>query len=139
LTRKNPTFKGLCVLVVDDDEDSLEVVRALLTHRGASVSTATSAANALRDYVARGCAEEVVVSDLSMPNRDGIWLVRQLKSYAAASGQHLWAIAFTGHAEDSVRREALEAGFDVFLTKPIDLDAFLAAVLRGRASSPTAG
>ena len=72
---------------------------------------------------------DVLISDLGMPNRDGLWLVQQLKHKARAEERPLWAIALTAHAFDNVREAAMEAGFDVYLTKPFEFEDLANAVI----------
>ena len=122
-------FKGLRVLVVDDDLDSRDIVCTLLVHGGASVFCADSAAEALVEFVASGTVYDAVVSDLAMPTRDGFWLIRQLKREASAAGRSIRAVALTGHAGPDVRAAALGCGFDVLLTKPFAVEALYRALL----------
>ena len=129
MTRKVKVFKGLRVLVVDDDSDSRDVVRMVLEHGGAIVSCAESAANALVQCVEAGCVYDVLISDLAMPGRDGLWLVRELKRQAVAQGRPLRAIALTAHAQREVQARAIDAGFDACLTKPFDFEDLSRAVL----------
>lgn len=131
-TEKLPLFQGLRVLVVDDDADSREVVCAILEHGGAIVTVAESAAEAMLHYVNAGPGYDVLISDLAMPNRDGLWLLRQLKREALERGRPLWTVALTAHVEKAVRAAASEAGFDVFLAKPFEFEDLANAVLLRR-------
>jgi signal transduction histidine kinase/CheY-like chemotaxis protein len=105
------------VLVVDDDARVLDALRILLERAGAQVCCAKSAAVALasldRDPI------DIVVSDLAMPNEDGLELIHQIRAISSS----VPAIALTGHHEASDR--ALAAGFDMCLAKPIDCDALI--------------
>jgi CheY-like chemotaxis protein len=132
ITDKIPIFKDIRVLVVDDDEDSRDIVCAILEHGGAEVTCAGAASEALMAFVGANAVFDVVISDLAMPNRDGVWLVRQLKREAHEQGRSLWAVALTAHAEQTVRADALAAGFDRYLTKPFAFeDLANAVILRG--------
>jgi CheY-like chemotaxis protein len=128
--------QGLDVLVVDDDPDAQEIYRTLLERAGARVTCASSAAEAL-SHIDGGYEYQVLVSDIAMPERDGLWLVHELKQRAAAAGTRVLAIAVTGSAIPEIEAAAVNAGFDLFLVKPVDHDVLLSAVGRYRAS-PTA-
>ncbi len=105
------------VLVVDDNEDSVEVVRVVLEEAGASVTTAASAAEALGVLDGQRPVD-VIVSDIGMPGMDGHALMRRIR--AAGELQTVPAIALTAYArgEDVVR--AKRAGYQEHLTKPVD-------------------
>lgn len=105
---------GVTVLVVEDDDDTRELLTLILSRCGATVCAAASA----RDAITACDAEvfDVVVSDLSMPEADGYALLRALK--LRRSYIHIPAIAVTGFANH--RAQALEAGFDLFLVKPVE-------------------
>jgi CheY-like chemotaxis protein len=106
---------GVRVLVVDDAADALELMSFIFQHAGATVITARSAPEAI-DIVRRQ-AIDVLVSDLAMPQRDGFWLVEQLRG--EDTGRRLVAIAVSGVTREN-RRRVLAAGFDDFLQKPLE-------------------
>jgi len=115
-------LEAVDVLVVDDDVDTLDVLRALLEHAGASVRTASSAGEARR---AISIAEpDVLVSDISMPHEDGYVFLRSLR----ASNVMTPAIALTALARRQDADMAREAGYQVHLVKPADPDDLIAAV-----------
>jgi CheY-like chemotaxis protein len=121
------------VLVVDDDADSRDILTTILECEGADVSCVDSAVEALAQYVGAG-GFDIVVSDLAMPKRDGLWLVRHLKRAAGDLGRPLHAVALSAHAQQETRDAALDAGFDVFVAKPFEVDELRAAVLGRKAS-----
>jgi signal transduction histidine kinase/ActR/RegA family two-component response regulator len=112
------------VLVVDDDPDSLDLVREILERAGASFTGAKSSSEALE---AAG-PFDIVISDIGMPQIDGYALMRRMRERAA--GATVPAIALTGfaHAGDTAR--ALDAGYQEHLTKPLDGVALIDAVAR---------
>lgn len=118
---------GLHVLVVDDDPDTREVLRQLLTHAGALVTTAADGESAL--VILRNVSADVVISDLSMPRRDGRWLIRNLRALDGRQGK-VPAIAVTAYRETEFESDALAAGFDVYLEKPLDLRRLIETILR---------
>jgi len=124
---KAPPLKGLRVLAVDDDPDTLDCVAELLTLRGAFVVPATSAAAALDAL--RRFKPDVLVSDIGMPDRDGYDLIRDIRGLGR-SPDELPAVAVTAFTSPEDRRRALAAGFQVHLTKPVDPGELTAVVAR---------
>jgi CheY-like chemotaxis protein len=107
---------GLSVLLVDDDPASLDVERSSLERYGAQVTTASSGAEA-RERLRRQ-RPDVLVSDLRMPDEDGLQLIRHIRKTESAS--RLPAAALTALARSDDRRDALNAGYQVHVTKPVD-------------------
>src|SRR5262249_40381777 len=120
-------LRGLHVLVVDDDRDTREMLRQLLTHAGALVTTTVDGASALA--VLQNVSADVVISDLSMPRHDGRWVVRSLRALPGQQGK-IPAIAITAYRETQFEWDALAAGFDVYLEKPLDLTRLVDTILR---------
>jgi CheY-like chemotaxis protein len=104
------------ILVVDDVPDVTEMIQLLLKHAGYDVSTAESAKDALR--LARKTHYDLVISDIGMPDMNGYQLAEALRDLAAYNDTPL--IAVTGYSEYDDRSRAVEAGFNVHLTKPIE-------------------
>jgi signal transduction histidine kinase/CheY-like chemotaxis protein len=119
-------LERIWVLVVDDDEQSREVVAAHLQNHGASVLTAASAAQAY-DLLQRERVD-VLLADIAMPGEDGYSLIRRLRSCGSPTIAATPAAALTAFAKDDDRRKALQAGFQMHLSKPIDSAAVLSAV-----------
>jgi len=119
------SLEGMNVLVVDDSEDTTEMVRHLLEISGATVTAVTSGFEALR--VAREKQFDVVLSDISMPGMDGFEFLGKLH---ALPGYHdLPAIALTGFGRPEDVQRAHAQGFYAHLTKPFDIQA-LASLLQ---------
>ncbi len=114
-----PLLQGLHVVAVDDHDDSLEMLLFILEGCGARVTTATNATDALERVVAE--SPDVLVSDISMPGRDGFWLMREVR----ALGLQVPAVAVTGVAAS---QPTLTAGYKAFLKKPIDPEALCRVV-----------
>lgn len=104
------------VLIVDDVADVTEMIGLLLRHAGYDVSTADSAEAALR--LARKTSYDLVISDIGMPEMNGYELAGALRALNNYSRTPM--IAVTGYSEYDDRGRAVEAGFDVHLTKPIE-------------------
>jgi len=111
------TLQGMEVLVVDDSEDTTEMVRHLLEIGGASVCAATSGAEALK--LAREREFDVVLSDISMPEMDGFEFLSKLRQLPGK--EHLPALALTGFGRPEDVQRASDQGFYAHLTKPFDL------------------
>jgi signal transduction histidine kinase/ActR/RegA family two-component response regulator len=113
---------GARVLVIDDDAEVRKALAVLLRRQGAVVDTAASASGA-REQIA-SCRPHVLVCDIAMPDEDGYTFVRALR----ATGDTTPSIALTAFATSLDTERALQAGFDVHLTKPISLDRLVHAV-----------
>jgi CheY-like chemotaxis protein len=113
------------MLVVDDDADARELLRAVFSQAGAEVTTATSATDAV-DALKR-VQPHILISDVGMPDEDGYQLLRRVR----ASGWHerrLPAVALTAYASDDHRRRALEAGYQEHVPKPLDVQRIVQLV-----------
>jgi PAS domain S-box-containing protein len=122
------SLADLDVLVVDDDADTLEALRQLLEQAGARVSVAASTAEAFA--VVRRAPPDVLLSDIGMPGEDGLSLIRRVRRLDPASGGSVPAAALTAYTQEEDRQRALQAGFQVFLAKPVDPANLTAAVAR---------
>jgi CheY-like chemotaxis protein len=109
------------VLVVDDHGDTLEMMRILLERRGFAVDVADGLAEARRVVERR--SPDVIVSDVCLPDGSGL----ELRDVRAAGGPRL--IALTGMANAGDRDEALRAGFDRHMAKPVDPERLAQAIL----------
>ena len=120
------------VLLVEDNTETLDMLKVIFEESGAEVIAATSVDEAL-DALDR-FGPNVLVSDITMPDRDGYDLVREVRSRAPERGGKIPAVALTAYvrAEDRVR--VLSAGFQMHVAKPIDPNDLIAAVasLTGR-------
>ena len=104
------------ILVVDDNQQNLKLVRVLLASEGYQVRTAADAEEALR--ILASFTPRLVLMDLQLPGMDGLELTRRLKSDPALRG--LIVIALTAYAMKGDREKALAAGCDDYVSKPID-------------------
>jgi signal transduction histidine kinase/ActR/RegA family two-component response regulator len=119
-------LRGMKLLVVDDEEDTREYVRALLQECGATVTVAASAAEALQ---ALGHERpDVILSDLAMPGEDGYALIKRVRGLPADQGGRTPAVALTGQARKEDRTRAMLAGFQNHVTKPVAVGELLAVV-----------
>jgi CheY-like chemotaxis protein len=110
-------LRDLRILFVDDRSDTRDLVDTILETCGASVRTVDSAEAAL-DALERE-SFDLLVSDIMMPGSDGFELMRRLRARTPARGGHIPAIALTALDEDEYRDRALEAGYQLYLIKPV--------------------
>jgi CheY-like chemotaxis protein/anti-sigma regulatory factor (Ser/Thr protein kinase) len=119
------TLDGLYVLVVDDDADSLMLAAVALEQHGAHVITARSGAEALEAM--KGALPDVLVSDLGMPDLDGLELMREIRR---RRGTSVPALALTAYAMEADAERTRAAGYMMHLTKPLDPKRLALAVRR---------
>ena len=117
---------GIRALVVDDEPDGRELLSVALTQCGGQVTAVESAVEAL-GMIAQD-PPDVLVSDIAMPKMDGYELIRRVR--ALPGGHGIPAVALTAHANADARIEALRAGYDIYLTKPVDAAELSAVVNR---------
>ncbi|HEX5011522.1 MAG TPA: PAS domain S-box protein [Planctomycetota bacterium] len=131
-------LQGVRVLVVEDQTDARELLVRLLREQQAQVLSSSSATEALRrlpDF-----DPHVLVSDIGLPDLDGLEFMRRVRQRDARRGSKLPAVAVTAFVRATDRARALEAGFDAHLGKPVDAAELLAVVtdLARRAREPQA-
>jgi PAS domain S-box-containing protein len=125
------------VLVVDDNQDSAELLAAFLNERGYECFVAGNAHEALS--LSRKVLPDAAILDIGLPDLDGHQLARELR--ATLAGQAPKLIALSGYAQDSDKRVAFEAGFAAHLAKPVEmtkLTAKLRHLLDGLSASASA-
>jgi CheY-like chemotaxis protein len=120
---------GTRVLLVDDDPDALEVESAALVGAGATVSCATSVAEAAEAFSTLD--PSVIVTDLAMPMVSGFDLLAELKVFWALNPERVVPVLLlTAHARKDVAKDALARGFTAVLAKPLEPEALVEAVAR---------
>jgi PAS domain S-box-containing protein len=121
-------LNGIRVLVVDDDADSRDFVAFVLEQDGAFVIAVSSGYEALQ--VLAEIKPDVLVSDISMPDMDGYMLIHQVRTLTLEQGGQIPAIALTAFARNNDQQEALKAGFQMHLSKPINPEELIAAIVQ---------
>jgi len=110
------------VLVVEDDDDTRAVLRYMLETEGATVEAARNGGEGVR--AAERLHPEIILCDIGLPDIDGMEVARRLRAAPTLAGVRLIALTGYGQAEDV--RQALDAGFDAHVTKPINMDQLMA-------------
>lgn len=121
-------LQGAEVLVVEDDADACEMLRMILTDRGARVRCGRDFDAAMR-LLCEGWPD-VLVSDIGLPGRDGYELMRRVRQETPVDRPRLPAIALTAFSRPEDEASAFEAGFDTHLTKPLKPHELIGAVAR---------
>lgn len=118
LSNDEPNLEGVRVLVVDDEVDTRELIVFILQEYGASVRAVASASEALE--VLPIFKPEILLSDIGMPSMDGYMLIRTIRAMPEEQGGQIPAIALTAYASEVDHQQALTAGFQRHLPKPVD-------------------
>ena len=119
-------LSGIRVLVADDEPDARDVTRTVLESSGAQVVAVANAGEALNALQHQDF--DVLVADIGMPEQDGYSLIRAVRSLPEAKVGAIPAIAVTAYATLAERHEALTAGFNAHVGKPVDPDHLVATV-----------
>ncbi len=109
------------ILVVEDEQANLATIRDLLNFEGYEVLEARNGRDGVE--VATANKPDIILLDMRMPEMDGYEVARQLKT--GPETKEIPIIALTGNAMDEQRREAMDAGCDDFIAKPVDFDNLL--------------
>ena len=114
------------MLIVDDDQDTLDLVTIVLSSAGAAVRAVRTGGEALRQVAE--WKPDLLLSDISMPDEDGYTVIGRLRALPAERGGATPAAALTAMASDEDRARALAAGFQLHIPKPLEPAALLIAV-----------
>lgn len=111
-------LNGILVLAIDDEPDARVLVQRILQRDGAQVLSNESAETGYEALLSH--RPHVIVCDISMPMEDGYSFMRRVRQLEASEGGKTPAIALTAFADREHEREAFAAGFDVFMSKPLN-------------------
>jgi signal transduction histidine kinase/CheY-like chemotaxis protein len=132
----NPRLlEGVRVLVVDDEEDARELLRATFESHGATVESAASAAEAI-DMFER-VTPDVLISDIGMPFEDGYRLIKRVRARRPDDGGLVPAVALTAYAAPADRLAALAAGYQAHMAKPFEPGEIASVVDRLARGAPS--
>ncbi|HEY9600206.1 MAG TPA: PAS domain S-box protein [Allocoleopsis sp.] len=118
-------LKGLRVLVVDDEVDTRDYLTAVLAEYGAQATGVASVSEAI--FAIAQLPPDILVSDISMPGEDGYSLIRQVRALESQAAS-IPAVAITAHAMEEDRKNAIAAGFNQHIPKPIEPTQLVAVV-----------
>ncbi len=125
-SNRSADLSGLRVLVVDDEADIRELVTFILQESGAEVTVTASASEALAAL--NQSVPDVLLSDIGMPDVDGYMLMRQVRAFSPERGGQIPAIALTAYAGEYNQQQALAAGFQLHVSKPVEPDELVRAI-----------
>ncbi len=110
-------LKQLQILLVDDESDMRDFIAKVLAEEGAIVMAVASAAEAIDVLV--HLQPDVLVSDIAMPDEDGYSLIAKVRAIEANKKKRLPAVALTAHPKSEYRIDALRAGYQTHIAKPV--------------------
>ena len=128
-------LERLRILVADDNIEGGRLLAALLSQRGHDVAVAVSGEDAVR--VAKDFLPQVGMLDIGMPGMNGYALAAHFRADPVHRGMYL--IAVTGWGQDDDRQDAIDAGFDVHVTKPADADELIQLLTARFCPKPDSG
>ena len=132
-----PDLSGIRVLVVDDENDTRDLLREVLEACGADVRDASSSEQAVA--IVKEWVPGAIVSDIGMPGEDGYTFIRRIREWERQSGFRIPAVALTAYARSEDRIRALLAGYQVHVAKPIDPMEFALVVAGAIQPGPPGG
>jgi CheY-like chemotaxis protein len=113
-----PILNRLTILLVDDDEDTLDLLQFIFEQCQAKVVSARSVQAALQ--IIEQTNVSIMISDIGMPDEDGYFLVRQVQRLQTERDRYFPTIALTAFAKEEDQQAALTAGFQQYLAKPVN-------------------
>ncbi|MEW6735701.1 MAG: PAS domain S-box protein [Acidobacteriota bacterium] len=125
-SRTDNELAGQKILVIDDEPDTVALLKTIFEEFGGEVKTATSAAKALE--ILDTWLPTVLISDIGMPGQSGFDLIRQIREHGSEQGRNIPAIALTAFARVEDRMKVLSAGFQMHVPKPIEPDELVTIV-----------
>ncbi|HEY9661434.1 MAG TPA: response regulator [Allocoleopsis sp.] len=121
-------FQGIQALIVDDLVDTRDLLGIILNLHGIATTCVTSVREALEVY--QSLKPDIVISGIAMPEEDGLSLIRHIRALKPEEGGQVPAIAITASSVEEIRLAALEAGFQAFLSQPVDIDELIEVVAK---------
>ncbi|MEA5617920.1 chemotaxis protein CheB [Cronbergia sp. UHCC 0137] len=136
-TRNIGSLEGVRVLIVDDEADIRQLFTIILEDRGVQVTSVSSASEAISTIIDNPGSFDVLLSDIGLPQEDGYSLIRQVRALDESKGGKIPAAALTAYAGYTEHTEALAAGFQMHIPKPVEPNQLISIVasLAGRVGS----
>lgn len=125
---ENHSLDGLRVLLVDDEPEAREIISTVMTRTGAEVTACHSASEALATLLE--WKPDVILSDIAMPDEDGYSFIGKVRSLPREKGGETPAAALSAYARDIDRSQALAAGYQMHIAKPIGATQLVTMVAR---------
>ena len=122
----NEALKGISILVVEDDDDTRDLLKVLLETQGALVNATASAMEALQAY--DQSRPDVIVADIGMPDYNGYTLIGRVRSRDREKGKIVPAIALTAFTTAIDRDTVLSAGFQIHMPKPFEPNRLISVI-----------
>lgn len=116
-------LNGIKVLVVENEDDSLQLINFILEEAGAEVIALKSSSEAITTVVES--QPDILILDIAMPDLDGYMLLRQIRNLPPKKGSQIPAIALTAYAGEFNQQKALSAGFQGHLSKPVEFNQLI--------------
>jgi signal transduction histidine kinase/CheY-like chemotaxis protein len=110
-------------LLVEDNDDSREMMKLMLEHYGIEAIAVESAAQALAEI--RQNRPDILISDVGLPGEDGLQLIQKVRLLPDEKGGNIPAIALTGYVSAQDRTHALALGYQEHLAKPVDSEKLI--------------
>ena len=121
------------ILIVEDNEKNMKLVRDILQHQGHSTLEAVTGGDGVRLALAH--RPDLILMDIQLPDIDGIEALRRIRAQAALDATPVLAVSASVMPDE--QQKVVASGFDAFITKPIDLKQFRATVQRFLAQGRT--
>lgn len=131
ITAESLPLLGIHVLLAEDRTDTRDLIAFILEQAGATVTVAVSAIAAL--HLFSQVKPDIIISDIGMPEMDGYMMIRQIRAMTLEGQEPVPAIALTAYAGEINQQQALQAGFQIHLTKPIVPDELVRTIVKALA------
>jgi CheY-like chemotaxis protein len=135
-SRPDLPLQGLKILVVDDEADSRALLRIMLSQAGAEVTAVESVKEALAQF--QRSVPDILISDIAMQGEDGYSLIRSVRRLGAEAGGTIPALALTAYATSDDHNRTQQAGFDAYLSKPVEPSDLEQVVVKLKSQIPSA-
>ena len=134
---RHTTLAGLRILIIDDDEDTRDLIKTMIEQYGAESRRAGTIAEALT--AVEEWKPSILLSDIGLAGEDGYDLIRRVRALSPDRGGDTPAVAVTAYASGEDRRRALDAGFQSHITKPVDQIELIDTLVRLSSTVDTLG
>ena len=129
IEKSTNSLKNVRILIVEDNDDSRDVLHYYLSDLGAQVHSVVSAQEGFDYLTSTQTLPDVIISDISMPEEDGYSFIGKVRNLPVEKGSKIPAIALTAFASNSDRIKTLSAGFQIHHAKPFEPDLLIRDIL----------